>query len=126
MSGRHITHKGYSLQEKKNYLKDHEIRVLSHPAFAKSKGIPLSTWRDIFRVKDEIMKEVEGGVRSTSRIRKREGQYAQLEDALYKWVVSHNSQGAHLSTALISSKAQDLAKVSKIENFKGGESFVTV
>ena len=53
--------------------------------------------------------------------RKLEGRHAELEDAIYLWVVEKNSQGALPSNALIRTKALDLAKLYGINDFTAGE-----
>ena len=70
MLGHNTKHKKH---KKISFLKEREKSVLSHPVFAKSKGIPLSTWRDIFEAKDKLMKP---------------------KPTVYMWVVEKNSQGA--------------------------------
>ena len=63
--------KGYTLQEKLNLIKEHEKSLLSHPQFAKSKGIALSTWRDIFKSKEKLVNDLETGSKSSKSTRKR-------------------------------------------------------
>ena len=77
--------------------------------------------RSFIKKKDQLL----SGPSHRQRKRKREGQYAELEDAMNLWIEGKNSQGALPSNSVIAAKAIKLSKLYGIEGFSAGPSWVT-
>ena len=68
----------FTIVEKIKLIKEFKESKMSKSAFCKSKGIPRSTWLGILKHEDKLLNDNNN---QTSKKRKRDGKYAELEEA---------------------------------------------
>lgn len=113
----------WTLDEKIKMIKDYEKSGLSKTAFAKTKGMPRTTFLTILSSKQKLessLRVQDGGKRKKIR----NSNYEDVEMAVLKWFTYARSQNVPISGLLLKEKALEIAKEIGVSEFSASNGWI--
>ena len=104
-----------SIKDKYNALKEVENGKMKSQVATKY-GIPKNTLSTWLKNKDKIFEAAKKG-NNSKRQRSREGAFASLDQAIFKWFLIVRSRDVAVSALVLKTKAVEFAEKMSIENF---------
>ena len=111
-----------SIKDKYSALKEVEDRKTKSQVAAKY-GIPKNTLSTWLKNKDKILEATKKGSNS-KRQRLRQGTFANLDQAMFKWLLIFRSRDVALSGLVFKTKAIAFAEKMNVENFKASDGWL--
>ena len=106
-----------SIKDKYNALKEVENRK------SLKYGIPKNTLSTWLKNKDKIFEAAKKG-NNSKRQRLREGAFASLDQATFKWLLIVRSRDVAISALVLKAKAVEFAEKMSIENFQASDGWL--
>ncbi|XP_054717478.1 tigger transposable element-derived protein 4-like [Uloborus diversus] len=113
----------FSLEEKKILIDEYDKLQMSKAAFARSKGIPQTTFLTILSAREKIkssLSEQDGNKRKKLR----KSNFQDIEDALLKWFRFARTNNVPISGLILKEKALEIAKEFEEENFSASNGWI--
>ena len=117
-------HSTYSLEVKYKAIQEVLKGVKSKAKISKDIGVPSNTLSTWINQKDKIISSFEQSDFEPNRVRFRKAKFEDIESALYKWFLGARAHGLPISGAILTTKAQDLAKQLGHSDFKASNGWV--
>ena len=111
-----------SIKDKYNTLREVEYGKTKLQVAAKY-GIPKNTSSTWLKNKDKIFEATKKGSNS-KRQRLRQGTYANLDQAMFKWLLVVQSRDVAVSALVFKTKATEFAEKMNVENFKASDGWL--